>query len=788
MFRHSFYKSFVIVSFIFTSLASRENIVHAKSYHDVDRRQRHETNNLAGPATANRLTVRQAPAVDGLTAVDTFQYEGETWTAYEDLTRYDGPLVLVSSSGTKREIKRHVEASTTEANDVNRTVPLNFGLDAADGVNLQEKDVLAERLLADGEPIEEHVRDVADISFLPWDTYLGNVQANDTMAIDYLASTRNFYPWNDLTGLRGNFTNYTYDGLLSGWHPSSRKVFRNCADEKEWVDITTIADVDSQDPDIVHLWYSTKWIKNGQVRASIFTLDYPQYLPLRAYPKADDFYPALLRFGDYWESKVDEGISLTLPDQSWADMGKHSFAVELVQRPSGVTPRYGAFERDYGGSEYDGFQDIFTTSVQANLAWGRFKQAKAVIENYLDWYVYDNGDIKMRGPETPQFGLSLSLLARYVQYTGDVALVEKYKTKILAWANYLVAVHDESLKLPADDPYYGLISGWSESDAALRWDSFRFYKPYWNNAAFAARGFRDLGKIEAFSAYAQNWTSRAELLANQTAATLDRFVQRNSTPPYVPVLANETARVIQAMTDDGDTTPQRWAHRVYAELLHASVLSKNQTDLVVDSMRAYGITSLGVVANVTPLKSDTRDILGFISYGYALSLLLHDRVDEFVLFLYSHRYHVYNRGLWIAAEVAGTGGGSSTYCQPAEFAVPILLRAALVFEHPDDEVLFINRGVPRAWIGKGKVGVKGAPTRWGLVDVDSQLDETAGTLTTTVSFGKAPPKEVKVKLRVPQGRTLKGASVDGKTVDLQGDEVTVAAGSGASKITVVGSF
>ncbi|KAF4773014.1 secreted protein [Colletotrichum scovillei] len=713
--RHSFIKSLFFSSFILTSLAGRGPVKHPKPYHEVPQRSGNDYTGFPDSTTTDHLNPRQETTVDGLTSIDTFTYNGETWTAYEDITRFDGPLVLVSASGTRREIKRYVEASTDESVSINRTVDAYFGLDPANDVNLKQNDVLAERLLQDGEPVEEHVRDVIDLSFLPWDVYLGNI----------------------------------YRGLV---------------DTTDWVDITTFADVDSPDPDIVHIWFSIKYVKGRVLRAQKYALDYKQFLPLKAHPTANDFYPALMRFADYWDSHVKDEISLTLPDESWSDIGKHAFAVELVGRAGGVTPRYGAFERDYGGSEYDGFQDIMTMSLTANLAWGRFAQAKAILENYMDWYVYDNGAIKMRGPAVPQFGMSLSLIARYVQYTGDTALPEKYKTKILAWANMLTTRQDENLKLPEDDPYYGLISGWSESDAALRNDAWRFEKPYWNNAAFAARGLKDLSKIETFADHANDWNTRAEQLINQTSLKLDQWIQRNFTPAYVPVLPNETTHVLEDLAEKGDASSQWWPHRVYSELLQASVLSSNHTDMVIDSMRAYGITSVGVVANVTPLRSDTRDILGFISYGYALSLLVQDRLDEFVLFLYSHRYH------------------------PSQFTVPVLLRAALLFDHPDKDALLVGRGVPRKWLSKGKVGVQRAPTKWGSVDLDMQLDEKAGTITTVLGFSKAPPAEVWVKMRIPEGSQLKNVTVNGSATEWKGEQVILKLASTARSATVVGTF
>ena len=147
-------------------------------------------------------------------------------------------------------------------------------------------------------------------------------------------------------------------------------------------------------------------------------------------------------------------------------------------------------DRDYYGSEYDGFQDIFTMSVYANLECGRFDEARAIIDNYYTDFVDEKGMINMRGPETAQFGLTLSLLAKYQRYTGDRALLAKHRAKVEATAGVLLDMHDESLKLPKDAPGYGLIHGWSESDACLAPQPMTWWQPYYANSAFAARGLQ----------------------------------------------------------------------------------------------------------------------------------------------------------------------------------------------------------------------------------------------------------------------------------------------------------
>ena len=141
-------------------------------------------------------------------------------------------------------------------------------------------------------------------------------------------------------------------------------------------------------------------------------------------------------FADYWDKQLPDFAPAALPDDSWVDMAKHAFAKELMVRPGGVYPKYGAVDRDYYGSEYDGFQDIFTMSMYANLECGRFDEAREIIDNYLTDFVDAKGMINMRGPETAQFGLTLSLLARYFNYTQDRALLAKHREKIVATAAF----------------------------------------------------------------------------------------------------------------------------------------------------------------------------------------------------------------------------------------------------------------------------------------------------------------------------------------------------------------
>src|SRR5947199_10398792 len=84
------------------------------------------------------------------------------------------------------------------------------------------------------------------------------------------------------------------------------------------------------------------------------------------------------------------------------------------------------------------------------------------------------------------------MLARYFNYTGDDALLLRHRDKIAATAALLVDLHEESLRLPQDDPGYGLIHGWSESDSCLAPKPMTWWLPYFANNAYSARGLRDI--------------------------------------------------------------------------------------------------------------------------------------------------------------------------------------------------------------------------------------------------------------------------------------------------------
>jgi transcriptional regulator len=102
-------------------------------------------------------------------------------------------------------------------------------------------------------------------------------------------------------------------------------------------------------------------------------------------------------------------------------------------------------------------------------------------------------------------------------------------------------------------------------------------------------------------------------------------------------------------------------------------------------------------------------------------LLRLNRIEEFLLFLYAHRYHCHTRGHWTAQETGGLARGPGKevgpYCTPAQQAVPLLVRWMLALEDSDAERLYLGKGLPSAWVMSGKkISIERAPTRWGRIN------------------------------------------------------------------------
>ena len=76
------------------------------------------------------------------------------------------------------------------------------------------------------------------------------------------------------------------------------------------------------------------------------------------------FYRDLADLHVGWNNMLQQGMRINLPDDRVADMARFALIREMMTRVADF-PKYGAVDKDYAGSEHDGFPDTFTVATSA---------------------------------------------------------------------------------------------------------------------------------------------------------------------------------------------------------------------------------------------------------------------------------------------------------------------------------------------------------------------------------------------------------------------------------------
>jgi hypothetical protein len=142
---------------------------------------------------------------------------------------------------------------------------------------------------------------------------------------------------------------------------------------------------------------------------------------------------------------------------------------------------------------------------------------------------------------------------------------------------------------------------------------------------------------------------------------------------------------------------------------------------------------------------------------------LYDWPREFLLLYYAHRAHIYSRGNWTAVEGAKIDGAlEGPYCTPSEVSIPTFTKWMLVFENPDEPVVWLAKATPRVWLEQGKtITVADAPTSFGNVGYELHSDIEHGRVSAVLDLPEGYRAATKLRLRVPGGKVLRAVALDG---------------------------
>jgi hypothetical protein len=735
------------------------------------------------------IVVRRGERVGSWTLVEVVpkSYQaGSEYAVLEDYTRFDGHLILVNADGVQIDLGKSSESTTADPSH------LYLGHTREELLN-STKDLLGRQILANpGDPSYEEVAGVFEpIRKMQTYSFVGTPGTIDKVGFAYGGRSPNFDPaayHPAINQIREQ--GKVLDGLLGGYLPALRFVYPE--ENGDWTEMIAFAPLRTSNGNerIQPVWYRVSRIEAGILKWSKYVDSYHPFPPRTDYD-SKLFYKDLAVLHDGWERMLQQGMKIDLPDERIANMSRFTLVRDMMTR-IGDFPKYGAVDKDYAGSEHDGFPDTFTVDTSGMLEWGLIDVAGRYIDNYFDQFVRDDGSILYRGPEVGQYGRMLTVVAEYVDFGGNPGVLLKHRSRIDGVTNLLLALRAEAKKLPASDPAYGMIAGWSEADACLDPEPQRYMQPYFSNSTEAARGFRDLGRVwqrigkQKKDAGLMEWGQRLVREASELRIDTDNAISRSiltiDGERILPSIAGAKEPFHVAVPRD-KSDPQFRSYRAYMEMMYSGSLTKDQVRMIADYRSNHHDMILGVP---TAYGYKTTDLAGFLSYGHGYGLVQHDFIREALLLMYSVMAHQYTRGTWTAPETRNLlmDGTAAPYCTPAELVVGLMTRWLLVFEDPESETLWLGKAVPREWLSNGKTtAVSGAPTRWGRVGFSIVSHLNAGRITAQVDLPVGFPTKTKLRLRAPGGATMYAVLLNGKPwteFDAAEEIITIPAGTSGS--------
>ena len=704
-----------------------------------------------------------------MSVIDASANPAKRYAILEDFTHADGRILFVGTGGLELDLPKTSEATSQDPSK------LYLG-HTIDEIRQSAADLLGKEILAkSGDPRYEDVAAAFPPIGSKMTTYsfLGTPQTMDKVGFNYGGRTANFDPapyYPPIAAIRER--GEVRDGLVGGYLPILRFVYPES--DSNWSEMLAFAPsrLSNANDRVQPVWYRVARIENHQLKWVQYVDSYHPFPPRTNYDAAI-FYRDLYQTDIVWKKSLEPGMKVYVPDERMANMARFALVREMMTRVHDY-PKYGAVDKDYAGSEHDGFPDTFNVDTSAMLEWGLIEVAGRYLDNYFDKFVRDDGSLLYRGPEVGQYGRMLTVVAQFVNYGGDAQVVLKNRKRIDAVANLLLMLRERAKSLPHDDAAYGMIAGWSEADASLDANPARYMQPYFSNSTEAARGFRDLGRVwerlgkaknsAELSAWGQKLQHEAGELEHDIQSSISRSMLKVDGEDILPAIAGVKQPFHVAVAVD-PSDPQFRSYRAYVEMMDSGILNDAEVKNIVDYRSRHHDVILGMPG---AYGFNTGIMAGFLSYGHGYGLIQHDMIREALLMTYSDMAHQYTRGTWTAPETRSIvpDQGIAPYCTPAQLVVALMTKWLLVFEDPQSETVWLGKGAPRDWLEDGKViRVDDAPTRWGRMGFTISSRIRTGTVAADVKLPARFGAVVNLRLRAPGGQRMKSVTVNGRRVE-----------------------
>ena len=318
-------------------------------------------------------------------------------------------------------------------------------------------------------------------------------------------------------------------------------------------------------------------------------------------------------------------------------------------------------------------------------------------------------------------------------------------------------------------------------DLATPVDNLHTNAAFWRGVVDLAHTFEELDHPDDRERVARYRASAAELRTRLQAA-VDASVQHDVEPPFVPMALFGAERAYPLLT--ASTFGSYWnLVSPYAAGSGLFALGDERLRWLIDYPARHGGLCMGLVRfdQHSGLFANTEGIDDLYTLRRVETLLALDRPDEVVVAFYGKLAQGMTPGTWISGEgsslrpleIDGRGAGRATYLPPNSAGSALflsMLRGMVVHEVDGDDdqrldALRLGYATPRRWLARpgARLRLAGAPTAFGPVGFDVEVGADGRTLFGSVTAPAGAPRQLTLRLRLPEGMAIERAWTAGAT-------------------------
>ncbi len=606
------------------------------------------------------------------------------------------------------------------------------------------RDILGEELLAKGDPDFDEVRKVLPATKEKGYSFLSGFASWSGVMVD--SATGNIYPQSMANDRKPSpiFAPTMVDTevcesqpkqfLLDGRIPIMFSVHSNAEKVVEFMYFVEPGDPD-RDPIV---WIRTK--KYTKANPEQFALDYKivarsRLVQARAI-ETETFMTALIDTVAYWTKFLDKGAKFDIPEKLLERVATGAM-IACSTTFSGDHAHYG--HNIYGEEVHDNFPPNYIWAIEACCTMGYTAWAKGLFNHLLTYILNDEGRFFYRqgvqelfGASAEEYGWLLFLANKYSKQLGADTWTEEEWQKIEGMGRI---INDNCVPCPQFENRV-LVYMCAEADTNTR------VHAYVNNNFWAVRGLNALAELLENNGRGENKTEfiqMAELLyKNITELIKKQTIEDKDFGSLPPFRLGYTAKPLNFsicratsepvteeylesyldftyMRDQGnsdhDLTENTYAnYRYYPEILGAMMLDESQASAIVKMREAFG----GEYAGMSRFLGRIDD---WPVLPYARYLLESEKIEKYLLLLYSHTCHHGNPKLMCYYEQITPTLVVADDCVPSLLTTPIMTGWMFAYETMNEGTLSLLRGIPKAWFDKG-FSAKGIGWTGGKLDIE----------------------------------------------------------------------